>query len=97
MKILRSKGVRSLHHVNTVRTACTFLRHARLLARGVVEDKGLLQTPQQTDEIDKKFGVWWDIFLDGVDIHNRVSGLCYYGPVPNRERAIGSASANVST
>lgn len=81
LEVLRNKGVKHLNHANTVRTSCTFLRDGRLLARGVVEDRGLPQTPQKSDAKDKKYGVWCDVFLDGVDIHERAAGRCDYGPV----------------
>lgn len=81
LEVLRNKDVKHLHHANTVRTSCTFLRDGRLLARGVVEDRGLPQTPQKSDAKDKKYGVWCDVFLDGVDIHERAAWRCEYGPV----------------
>jgi hypothetical protein len=81
LEVLRNKGVKHLHHANTVRTSCTFLRDGRLLARGVVEDRGLPQTPQKSDAKDKNYGVWCDVFLDGVDIHERAAERCDYGPV----------------
>jgi|SRR5882672_2565334 len=81
LKVIKRKGVGALHHANTVQTACAFLAKGRLMARGVVEEKGLPQTPQQSDVLDKKYGLWNDIFLDGIDIHERARGRCFYGPV----------------
>lgn len=69
-RVLAARGVESLHHANTVRTAGTFLRAGGLMSRGAVEDLGLDQTPQGSDEADRRYEVWYDIFLDRVDIHS---------------------------
>lgn len=80
-KILTEKGITHLYHVNSVATACTFLENGGLLSRGAVEDRGLLQTPQVTDDKDKAVDVFYDIFFDSVDIHQRIRKLNYYGPI----------------
>jgi hypothetical protein len=46
-----------------------------------VEERGLVQTSQSSDALDKRFKIWNDIFVDAVDIHSRKSGRNYYGPV----------------
>ena len=82
--ILKKIGAKQLHHANTVRTSCTFLEHGALLSRGFVEDKGLKQTSQYTDALDKKYKIWHRVFLDHVDIHargGRRKGFNQYGPV----------------
>lgn len=81
LTVLLGKGVEELHHCNTVLTSCAFLRQGALLSRGFVESHGISQTPQYTDAMDKRFGVWGDIFLDGVDIHYRRRDRNQYGPV----------------
>lgn len=78
---LRKHGVRYLYHANTVRTAKTFLEQGQLLSRGAVEQQGLSQTPQDSDALDKQFGIWEDVFLDSVDIHYRARRRNLYGPV----------------
>lgn len=80
-EVLRRKRVTELHHANTVTTSCTFLQLGGLASRGHVEGKGLSQTPQYTDAADKQFGIWNDIFVDSVDIHERASRRNCYGPV----------------
>jgi hypothetical protein len=73
-----------LHHANTVTTSCTFLENGALLSRGYVETHRLEQTPQASDAIDKKYGIWDAVFLDHVDIHfraGRKKGPNQYGPV----------------
>jgi len=78
---LVAKGVENIHHANTVLTACQFLRVKALLSRGTVESRGLKQTPQHSDKLDKRNSIWFDVFTDLVDIHERASTENHYGPV----------------
>ncbi len=71
LQILLNKGVDTFFHANTVRTSCTFLADGHLLSRQNAVGRGLAQTTQGSDDKDQKFGVFDDIFLDGVDIHER--------------------------
>ncbi len=83
-RILTGKGVRQLYHANTIETSCTFLEQGALLSRGYVENHGLRQTAQRSDDIDKRYLIWDRIFLDHIDIHERggrVRGPNRYGPV----------------
>ncbi len=41
----------------------------------------MCQTPQKSDEADRRMGVWFDVFADSVDIHGRASRANIYGPV----------------
>jgi len=52
-----------------------------LLSRGNVERLNLNQTKQYTDKIDKQYGIWYDIWLDTVDIHKRINDRNKYGSV----------------
>ena len=47
----------------------------------MVESHGLNQTPQSSDEIDKKYDVWDRIFLDVFDLHEYFHRENRYGPV----------------
>lgn len=78
---LSEKGVTELHHANSVATACQFIRAGSLLSRGSVERLGVAQTPQASDEADRRYSIWFDVFLDSVDIHKRASRANVYGPV----------------
>lgn len=80
-RALQGRGVTHLFHANSVKTACTFLRIDGLLSRGSVQARGLQQTWQPSDNLDREFGVWNDIFLDAVNIGERVHGKNNYGPV----------------
>lgn len=79
--LLIEKGIHHLYHANTVRTSRTYIEQGGLLSRGAVETKGLHQTRQSSDEIDKIFDVWNDVFLDTVDLHTYFNRQNYYGPV----------------
>ena len=79
--LLNDKGIYHLYHANTVSTTSTFIKEGGLLSRGAVEAKGLYQTPQSSDSIDKLFNVWDDVFLDTVDLHKYFNRQNYYGPV----------------
>ena len=80
-RILLEKEVAHLYHANSMATACTFLENGGLLSRGAVEDFGLYQTPQETDATDKLLDVYYDIFFDSVDIHERIGKINHYGPI----------------
>ncbi|XZF15874.1 hypothetical protein ACTHGU_07035 [Chitinophagaceae bacterium MMS25-I14] len=79
--ILLDKGVDELHHANSVASACLFIRSQSLLSRGTVERRGLKQTIQKSDTLDRRFSIWFDVFLDTVDIHYRAQRYNEYGPV----------------
>jgi len=80
-EILREKGVERLHHANSVTTSCSFLALRGLASRGAVEAARLAQTAQDSDQLDRQFGIWNDIFTDGVDLHQRARRRNLYGPV----------------
>lgn len=79
--VLQGKGVRRLHHANSVTTSCTFLDVGGLVSRAHAVRNGLPQTSQRSDNVDQRYGVWNDIFTDTVDIHTRASNRIVYGPV----------------
>lgn len=80
-QLLIDNEVEYLYHANTVATSISFLLKGGLLSRGAVEEINYTQTPQQTDELDKRLGVYFDIFFDSDDIHARAKDLNKYGPV----------------
>ena len=80
-EVLQEKGVDTIYHANSVLTACQFLRNRSLMSRGTVFRKGLYQTSQISDRIDRKHGIWFDVFIDSVDIHDRARQANCYGPV----------------
>ncbi|MFD5020221.1 hypothetical protein ACFWMP_15065 [Paenibacillus sp. NPDC058367] len=81
MEILKEKGITHLYHANTVQTASSFIKAGGLFSRGAMEDAEYLQTPQSSDELDKQFNVWYDIFLDSSDLHSLFNRQNHYGPV----------------
>jgi len=80
-RILTEKGVKHLFHANTVLTSLTFINQNALLSRNHVEVNGLAQTEQKSDNEDRKFNVWDDVFLDGLDLHEKYSRPNKYGPI----------------
>lgn len=78
---MNSKNIRYFFHANSVSTSCSFIEQKGLLSRRAIETRGLLQTPQSSDEIDKQYGVWNDIFLDLFDLHGYFPRQNLYGPV----------------
>ena len=80
-EVLQRKGISHFHHANTMRTSITFIRAGTLLSRQFVESKMLIQSEQSSDHKDKEFGVWDDVFLDGLDLHGRFRRPNLYGPV----------------
>ncbi|MCR8656953.1 hypothetical protein [Paenibacillus endoradicis] len=81
LQILKAKGFTHLYHANTVKTACSFLKNGGLYSRGAIEFHNLKQTPQSSDNLDKHFNVWNDIFLDSSDLHIFHNRQNLYGPV----------------
>lgn len=79
--ILERKKVEYLYHANTVATSITFINNDALMSRKFVEEHGLGQTPQASDELDKKYDVWDHVFVDGLDLHNKYNRNNSYGPV----------------
>jgi hypothetical protein len=78
---LHEWNVSHLYHANTVTTSVSFVRQGALLSRGYCEDNGIPQTPQCSDDKDKKYGVWHSVFLDRIDIHRDLQKPNNYGPV----------------
>jgi hypothetical protein len=71
LKVLKDKGVIEFFHASTVRTSITFLKSGGLLSREQGEKDG--QTSQITDATDKVLGIWDKVFVDTLDIHERLN------------------------
>lgn len=80
-KFLMEKGIINFFHANTLSTALTFIKNNGLMSRGLVEEHNLYQSVQSSDEIDKRFDVWHDIFIDTIDLHGFFPRQNYYGPI----------------
>ena len=79
--ILLGKEISNLFHANTLLTSLTFFKHKSLLSREYVENNKLEQTSQYSDELDKEYGIFNDIFMDTIDIHDRAKKMNLYGPI----------------
>lgn len=75
------KEILALYHANTVSTSLTFFDNGGLMSRGLIEEKGLFQTPQSSDRADKVLNVWNDIFIDTSDLHAYFKRENIYGPI----------------
>lgn len=80
-EFLQEKSITHFFHANTLTTALTFIENNGLMSRGLVEKFGLKQTIQSSDDDDKKFNVWDDIFVDTVDLHGHFPRQNLYGPI----------------
>jgi hypothetical protein len=80
-EVLVDKAVKGLYHANTVRTSKTFLEQGGLLSRKYIEEHDLVQTEQKSDDLDKKFNIWDDVFLDAINISKYFSRYNKYGPI----------------
>ncbi|WP_175836808.1 hypothetical protein [Burkholderia anthina] len=79
--ILAERAARRLYHANSVSTSLSLIRLGGLASRQRVEQANLPQTYQYTDPTDRALGIWNDVFLDTVDIHQRIRNVNHYGPV----------------
>lgn len=80
-ELLISKNVVRLYHANSVLTSLTYINNGGLMSRSFVDDSGLIQTPQISDESDKNLDVYNDVFFDSVDLHSQMKDVNHYGPV----------------
>ncbi|MUK47531.1 hypothetical protein GNP79_18495 [Aliivibrio fischeri] len=80
-QFFQEKEILHLHHANTVATSVSFILSGGLLSRGDIEHSTLTQTIQESDEEDKEFDVWHDVFLDTADLHGYFPRQNLYGPV----------------
>ncbi len=77
----RSKNINYFYHANSVATSCSFIEIGGLLSRESTIRKKLLITSQDSDDIDKKYNVFNDIFLDVFDLHGYFPRENAYGPI----------------
>lgn len=66
---LLKKNITELFHANTVTTSLSFISEGGLLSRGEVEKRGLKQTSQLSDDDDKLYNIWNDVFFDSCDVY----------------------------
>lgn len=70
-----------LFHANSVATAVNFIRKGGLFSRQYGENNKL-QTPQKSDDLDKRLNIYNDIFFDNSDIvYHAPYKTSAYGPV----------------
>lgn len=79
--ILQSKRMTHIFHANTVKTSRSLLALRAFASRHMVQESGLAQARQYTDDIDRRYGIWNCTFFDSVDVHERIRNVNQYGPV----------------
>lgn len=77
---LSGRKLKYFFHANTVKTSCTLIEQKGLLSRGEIARRMLNMTEQTSDDIDKIYNVWNDIFFDIVDLHGYFPRQNLYGP-----------------
>lgn len=71
-----------LYHANSVSTAITYIQYKMMYSRQYGEDYFReFQTAQDSDESDKRDGVYNDLFFDNCDIRLNNGRRSAYGPV----------------
>ncbi|WP_298018021.1 hypothetical protein [uncultured Castellaniella sp.] len=80
-EVLMARGSDKLYHANSVKTSLSLLRLGGLASRGEVMDRKLPQTSQISDQEDREYEIWYDIFVDTHDIHSVLRRRNFYGPV----------------
>lgn len=80
-EVLKSKGVSSIAHANSVRTSCEFLRNRCLMSREIINKLGTLTSSSTPDHISNNYSILNDIFTDSVDLHSHANRAHTQGPV----------------
>lgn len=71
-----------MYHANSVETAITYFRYGTLFSRKRCEDESYPQSSQWSDEkVDKKYGIWNDIFFNFNDFHRLFKKPNKYGHI----------------
>lgn len=79
---LTENGIEYLYHANTVETAISYFRLGNLASREYLEKNTLPQTGQpMSDDIDKDYGIFNDLFLNFTDFHEYFKKPNRYGPI----------------
>lgn len=80
-EVLKSHGVTTLYHANSVITSLSYLKLGGLYSRMQMELHHYSQTKQYSDDLDKRMKIYNDIFLDSCDIHYQAGDINFYGPI----------------
>lgn len=78
---LHQRNIHYLFHANSIETSLSFFKANALLSRAKMDQSALPQSHQTTDDLDKKLGIYNDIFLNMHDAHTRFKRSNAYGPV----------------
>ena len=78
------RQIKNLFHANAIETSLTFFSVDALISRAQAEARKLPQSPQYSDNIDKQFGIYDDIWLNFSDFHRNFGRPNEYGPATFR-------------
>ena len=67
------------YHANSVSTSSEFIKHKKIFSRDFGENSGFKQSEQSSDEVDRDFDIYNDIFFDNSDIAQKITSA--YGPI----------------
>lgn len=81
---LAARNITNLYHANSVETSISYFRVMSLLSRQQCETQSLHQSAQWSDDLDKKFGIFDDVFLNISDFHFLFNRANHYGPIAFR-------------
>lgn len=78
---LKRIGINKIYHANAVVSSLTFIENNGLMPKGLIYDQRLMRADQETDDNDKQFDLYYDIFFDTTDVHYETNDVNDYGPV----------------
>lgn len=67
------------YHANSVSTSIGFIKNKKIFSRDFGENSGFKQSEQSSDDLDRNFDIYNDIFFDNSDIAQRFTSS--YGPI----------------
>lgn len=79
LKIDQNKDNIFFYHANSVSTSIEFIKNKKIFSRDFGENSGFKQSEQSSDEVDRDFDIYNDIFFDNSDIAQRITSA--YGPI----------------
>ena len=67
------------YHANSVSTSIEFIKNKKIFSRDFGESNGFKQSEQNSDDLDRDFDIYNDIFFDNSDIAQKITSA--YGPI----------------
>lgn len=80
-QVLSQHGIFHVFHANAVETSFSFLREGHLLSREQCANSNIPMAPQMSDDKDKRYGIFDDLFFNYRDLHEQFRRANDYGPI----------------